>query len=182
MSRVCSRSSLASSSILIHFLVNTYTQADGTVAVTTTAQVAGTVEVLLGPHTCTGAVVSVDVTTVTCTAAGVPAGRYPVTLWLDTQGYAETPAPVEVTVVPQPTAFQPTSGAVGGGTLLMITGRGFTNDTSLLTVTVAGQPCTVRLATPTSIECTTSATTGGGETQGALVVTVDGVGSGTSSA
>lgn len=176
MSAVCSKSSVAG------ILITALTQADGTVAVTTTAAVAGTVEVSLGPHTCTGTVVGADSTTVTCAAAGVPAGRYPVNLWLDTQGYAATLAPVEVTVVPQPTAFQPASGAVGGGTLLLITGRGFTTDTSLLTVTVAGEPCAVRLATPTSIECTTSATTGGGEIQGALVVTVDGVGSGTSSA
>lgn len=52
------------------------------------------------------------------------------------------------------TGFRPTTGAVYGGTLLTITGTGFPDVLSELTVTVGDNDCPLNSATATEITCT----------------------------
>ncbi|MGE3610425.1 MAG: IPT/TIG domain-containing protein [Bacteriovoracaceae bacterium] len=139
------------------------------VAPTSGFAVGGTVVTITGTGFVSGATVTlgssctpvtfVDSTTLTCTTTSYAAGAVSAIVTNpDTQTGTLSSAYTYVDA-PTITSISPTSGTIAGGTLLSITGTGFTSGA---TVTVGGVACTSpTVVSSTSITCTTGAKAAG---------------------
>lgn len=67
--------------------------------------------------------------------------------------------PYNFYLLPAVSSISPAMGSVAGGTVLTITGTGFSNNVSRNVVYAGGQPCTVISADFTSLQCVTSPVT-----------------------
>ena len=112
-------------------------------------------------------ITSVTTTEVVCSFDPIPVGNYDVRVFVDSMGEAVGSLSMAVTLTV--TSISPTSGAIGGGTKLTISGYGFpgssnTNSSEaliLLSVTINGEECQITSDTSTSIECITPGATAG---------------------
>ncbi|XP_061189118.1 fibrocystin-L-like [Saccostrea echinata] len=115
---------------------------------------ASAVNVTIGGAPCS--VSSVTDTQIQCTVTTVPVGSQDVSVVIDGVGKASTSVKVASEAVLS--SITPSSGSTNGGALVTIVGNGFVDKKT--TVTIGGNPCTLKTVTPTSIQCTTPAGTG----------------------
>ena len=108
-------------------------------------------------------VTAVSDTTTTCSFDPLPAGDYPIRLFVDSFGEALGSFSMSITL--EVTAISPTSGALGGGTSVQITGSGFGSTGT--TVMINGKACQITSSSVVLIECITP-----GSASGSYPVTV----------
>lgn len=116
----------------------------------------GDFTVTVGDASCSG--VSLTGSTLSCTApTNAVAGTHAVRVLVNGYGYASGLSTAEVTHGLAVTSFTPTSGSLGGGQSVTVTGTGFPSVTTGLAVSTAGVACAVQSSTNTQIVCTTAA-------------------------
>ena len=93
-------------------------------------------------------------TELTCRVAGVNLGSQAITINLVGVGNSAASTNAVITGVAKVSSIAPTSGSVNGGTLLTVSGNGFTKETS---VRLDNAICTVVTASVDSLTCLTSA-------------------------
>ncbi|KAK7084669.1 Fibrocystin-L [Halocaridina rubra] len=90
-------------------------------------------------------------TTIVCNAASLPANNYAVSVNIAGVGYAKASGGSSISVTPSLMSMIPTEGSVNGGTLLTITGAGFSPGE--VTVTVDGVNCPLESESTVTITC-----------------------------
>ncbi|KAM6974364.1 PKHD1 like 1, tandem duplicate 1, partial [Tautogolabrus adspersus] len=102
-------------------------------------------------------------TTQVCRLGSSGAGTYRVSVSFPSLGNTSSPGGqmFYFTYLASVSSFSPLSGSLAGGTLLTVTGYGFSQDS---TVTVGGKGCTVIDASDTELKCKTPAGSAGSET------------------
>ena len=99
-------------------------------------------------------------TAIVCTLGDVPAGTYPVDVYISNQGLAYVASmaaakAASFTASLSVTATSELTGGFGGGTLLTITGSGFSTNTSANMVSMCNTQCSVTSASYTQLTCLT---------------------------
>ena len=98
-------------------------------------------------------VTGVSNTTIDCTVTQPPAGQYDVKVFIMSKGEPDYPTGELLLSVPLVISeLNPSSGSLGGGTSLEVTGTGFDNTA---TVSINGNECTIQDITSTTIMCIT---------------------------
>ena len=122
---------------------------------------AGDISVTIGVGTCT-MTGSYSAGIYTCDLpSSHPAGTYAVVVTIAGLGKATIATPFTKTYAGGITAINPTTGSLGGGQTVTISGTGLPTAVSQVTnLTVAGVRCAVATATSTSLTCVTSAPAG----------------------
>lgn len=96
--------------------------------------------------------IDVNENNITVLVSSLPAGLHPLRVVVGTKGLAlgnlTVSSPMEASV-------SPSSGSLGGGTMLVITGNGFHPDST--TVTVGEGPCQILFANASEVHCSTPA-------------------------
>lgn len=117
----------------------------------------GTIKI--GPRPCEVTLYS-DVL-IKCTTPANAAGIYDVLICVDGKGCAVDTTlgskPPQFKYVLQVTGVSPVYGSIFGGTVLTVAGRGFTDNTSAVTVNIGGVPCKVMSSRNTEVVCKTDA-------------------------
>ena len=123
--------------------------------------------VMVGDNECE--VMSATPTLLQCSLDALPAGNYvltvtvcPVTPTMDS--YCPGHANVAIDALTSPgeiISVSPLQGSVAGGTQLTISGRGFSTDSSVVSVSLGDQECIISSASYSQIECTTTANSAG---------------------
>ena len=120
-------------------------------------------EVAIGDYEC--AVVSATPTFLQCSLDALPAGSYSLSLTVCPSppsqdsycpGHAQVSAP-SLSSPAEISSVSPQQGSVAGGTLLTVSGRGFSSNRSQISVTIGGTVCAVSSTSYSQIMCTTSA-------------------------
>ena len=135
--------------------------------------------VTIGDNNCT--VFFVNASFLRCTLEAVPAGNYYLSLTVCPSsptessmclGRALVSSPSPLVSPAQLTTVSPSEGSVAGGTLLTLSGRGFSSESSEVSVSIGGSVCTVLTASYSTLTCATSPGTEGTHT---VLVTSHGV-------
>ena len=110
-------------------------------------------------------VVSANASSIVCSLPALPAGGYPLSLTVcplspTPSSYCPGRAAIMTTPLISPaelTSLTPRQGSVAGGTLLLISGLGFSSDSAEVAVIIGGELCSLTSSSYTSIECITTA-------------------------
>ena len=119
--------------------------------------------VMVGDYQCQA--MAASNTTIQCTVPALPAGNYDVSLTIcppspTITSYCPGRAVISTGPLNSPTALTsvlPTQGSVAGGTQLLLTGLGFSANSSEVSVMIGNQECIISSSSYASIYCTTTA-------------------------
>lgn len=117
------------------------------------------VTITIGPNPCT--VTLHYGVLIKCTTPASAPGIYDVLVYVDGKGYAVQAGsgsrPPQFKYVLEVTDISPRHGSIFGGTVVTVTGRGFSDNTSAVTVNIGDVPCKVLSSRSTKILCKTEA-------------------------
>lgn len=115
------------------------------------------IEVAIGGRPCS--ITSMSATQLMCRVPALPAGSHVVSVRVPETGYSTScmgcSNPLVFNSSLSVTGVSPSSGSLGGNTLLTISGSGFSSDLNSMFVTVGGVPCNLTFANLTAATCTT---------------------------
>lgn len=127
------------------------------------------ITILIGTHPCSTVTfvgIEGDHSTLTCTTSSEQeAGSYEVHVYVETLGFTGYNSPslsldsdyITVSVSATLTDVSPSTGSVSGGTLITLTGTGFSHMMGRMNVNIGEYPCNIVKSTTTNIECWTTA-------------------------
>ena len=112
--------------------------------------------VWIGHHKCTNITME-DGQSITCLIGPIQAGEYKLTVLSPGYGYAmfKTEKMEIITSLLKIESVSPTNGSTRGGTLLTLSGYGFSSSLSNNSVNISGEPCLVIDSSYTSLTCIT---------------------------
>ena len=112
--------------------------------------------VTIGPYNCTN-VRLIDSDNITCFIQPIQASRYRLSILVPTYGYAtfEDNQDSFITSVLRVDSFTPQAGSIRGGTILTLTGIGFSDYLSNNSITISHRPCIVSQSNYTTVVCST---------------------------
>ena len=115
--------------------------------------VTGDIGITVGGEDCSVTLAEMD--TIECVITNVPHGVQPVLVDVHSKGRAVTSSPLQVTSQEVITSVTPNTGSNHGGTIVTITGNGFSSNQT--TVSIGGVSCVVTTSTLSQVVCTTGA-------------------------